>query len=434
VPARPAAGRDLVQALYRGLGVPLEQLTAGILARELAIAQQLVLVGATPAEAEAYARDMASLPGRLAPVDLRSFERERPSDVEHLRQRSEALILGADTDTLSGQVVLAPADWTGHLLEYLDRSHDGGLAGASTGLADLDRMTLGLSPGLYLLAASTGTGKSALAGQVALHVAERHGPVVFVSMELSDVDLGVRLVAVLTTIPKEQLVVGQLSEEQGARVHTAVERLYRSKLYLVAGSGYTTGDIRAHLLRAQAAEGARPALLVVDYVQLLAEQEGDGRSRERNVSAAAKALKNLAGELGVPVLALVQLNRNRAQRADKRPALPDLRESGDLENTADSVLGLYRDGMDNPHSNQRGLAELLVLKNGSWATTWARCAASCGSGRATEISPAHDESAVLVSAPASRSTGPRPGTEPATWSADQATTRLATRRRFQQTG
>jgi replicative DNA helicase len=172
----------------------------------------------------------------------------------------------------------------------------------------------------------------------------------------------VRLVSVLTNIPKEQLVVGQLTEEQGVLVHRAVERLYRSKLYLVAGSGCTTGDVRAHLLRAQAAEGAKPALLVVDYVQLLADQDGDGRSRERNVSAAAKALKNLAGELGLPVLALVQLNRNRAGRSDKRPTLTDLRESGDLENTADSVIGLYRDEMDDPQSARRGLAELLVFK------------------------------------------------------------------------
>jgi replicative DNA helicase len=167
-------------------------------------------------------------------------------------------------------------------------------------------MTLGLSPGLYLVAAITGTGKTALAGQVALHVAESHGPVVFVSMELTDVDLGVRLVSVLTNIKKEKLVVGGLSDEQHVEVHAAVERMSRSKLYMVYGSGYTTGNVRAHLLRAQAAEGVKPALLVVDYVQLLADQEGDGRSRERNVSAAAKGLKNLSGELGVPVLALVQ--------------------------------------------------------------------------------------------------------------------------------
>ena len=86
-------------------------------------------------------------------------------------------------------------------------------------------MTLGLSPGLYLLAASTGTGKSALAGQVALHVAERHGPVLFVSMELTDVDLGVRLVSVLTNITKEKLVLGHLSQEEHAQVHAGVEGL-----------------------------------------------------------------------------------------------------------------------------------------------------------------------------------------------------------------
>jgi len=283
-------------------------------------------------------------------------------DVETVRQRSEALILGAATDTLTGQVVLAPAEWTGHLMAYLERSRTGGLAGVSTGLRDVDSMTLGLSPGLYLVAASTGTGKTALAGQIALHVAEQHGPVVFVSMELSAVDLGVRLVSVLTNIPKDHLVVGRLTDEQQGEVHAAVERLEKSQLYIVAGSGYTTGDVRAHLLRAQAATGSKPALLVVDYVQLLADEEGDGRSRERNVSAAAKALKTLAGELGVPVLALVQLNRNRAGRADKRPTLTDLRESGDLENTADSVLGLYRDEMDHPESTERGLAELSVLK------------------------------------------------------------------------
>ena len=120
--------------------------------------------------------------------------------------------------------------------------------------------------------------------------------------------------------------------------------------------------MRAYALQVQAAEGTKPALLVVDYVQLLQDEEGDGRNRERNVSAAARGLKDLTGELGIPVLALVQLNRNRAQRADKRPQLADLRESGDLENTADSVLALYREEMDNPGTDDRGLAELSVLK------------------------------------------------------------------------
>jgi replicative DNA helicase len=258
--------------------------------------------------------------------------------------------------------VLSPAEWTAHLFDYLGRARTEGLAGVSTGLRDLDNMTLGLSPGLYLLAASTGTGKTALAGQIALHVAEQHGPVVFVSMELTDVDLAVRLVSVITNIKKEQLVAGTLPDERQREVLAAIERLSRCRLHMVSGSGYTSSDVRAYALQVQAAETTKPALVVVDYVQLLRDQEGDGRMRERNVSAAVRGLKDVSGELEVPVLALVQLNRNRATRPDKRPQLADLRESGELENTADSVLGLYRDEMDHPDSDDRGLAELSVLK------------------------------------------------------------------------
>jgi replicative DNA helicase len=283
----------------------------------------------------------------------------RGKDLETVKQRAEALVLGASSDTLSRRAVLAPEQWTEHLM---GQARNGGLAGVSTGLRELDTMTLGLSPGLYLLAASTGTGKTALAGQTALHVAEHHGPVVFVSMELTDVDLAVRLVSVITNIKKEQLVTGTLTCEQGDRVVAAIERLSKSRLHIVFGSGYTSSDARAYALQMQASEGIKPALIVVDYVQLLKDQEGDGRVRERNVSAAARGLKDVSGELGVPVLALVQLNRNRATRADKRPQLADLRESGDLENMADSVLGLYREEMDNPNTNDKKLAELSVLK------------------------------------------------------------------------
>jgi len=283
-------------------------------------------------------------------------------DLDTVKQRAEALVLGASSDTLSRRAVLSPSEWTEHLMDYLSQARTGGLAGVSTGLRDLDTMTLGLSPGLYLLAASTGTGKTALAGQIALHVAEHHGPVVFVSMELTDVDLAVRLVSVITNIKKEQLVTGKLSDEQSRCVLQAIDRLSQSRLHMVFGSGYTSSDVRAYALQVQAAEGTKPALIVVDYMQLLKDEEGDGRMRERNVSAAARGLKDVSGELGVPVLALVQLNRNRATRVDKRPQLADLRESGDLENTADSVLGLYRDEIDHPDSDDRGLAELSVLK------------------------------------------------------------------------
>jgi replicative DNA helicase len=97
-------------------------------------------------------------------------------------------------------------------------------------------------------------------------------------------------------------------------------------------------------------------------VQLLRDQEGDGRNRERNISQAARSLKGLAQEMQVPVLALAQFNRNLTERGEKRPNLTDLRDSGDLENTADSVLGLYRDEMHHQDSDDKHLAEVVVLK------------------------------------------------------------------------
>jgi replicative DNA helicase len=182
----------------------------------------------------------------------------RQKDLDTVKQRAEALVLGAASDTLSRRAVVPPSEWTEHLIEYLGQARTGGLAGVSTGLRDLDTMTLGLSPGLYLLAAATGTGKTAIAGQIALHVAERHGPVVFVSMELTDVDLAVRLVSVITNIKKEQLVLGNLSPDQGNSVMAAIERLSRSRLHIVFGSGYTSSDVRAYALQVQATEGTKP--------------------------------------------------------------------------------------------------------------------------------------------------------------------------------
>jgi replicative DNA helicase len=161
----------------------------------------------------------------------------RRKDLATVKLRAEALVLGASSETLSRREVVPPAEWTEHLMDYLGQARTGGLAGVSTGLRDLDTITLGMTPGLYLLAAATGTGKTAITGQIALHVAEHHGPVVFVSMELSDVDLAVRLVSVITNIRKEQLVTGALTDNQAAEVLAAIQRLSRSRLYIVFGSG-----------------------------------------------------------------------------------------------------------------------------------------------------------------------------------------------------
>jgi replicative DNA helicase len=115
--------------------------------------------------------------------------------------------------------------------------------------------------------------------EIALHVAEQHGPVVFISIELTDVDLTVRLVSVITNIRKEQLVTGKITREQSDEVMAAIERLSRSRMHIVSGSGYTSPDVRACALQVQAAEGTRPAVLVVDYVRSGARQTSPGPRR-----------------------------------------------------------------------------------------------------------------------------------------------------------
>jgi replicative DNA helicase len=321
----------------------------------------------TAAHIEHYARIVVEHAVRRRYISAAQTVAELAWDVRRdlgtVKDRAEALVLGAASDTLSRKMLFRPGEWTASLMTYLSEAQTDGLAGVSTGLRDLDRMTLGLSKGwLYLLGARPGTGKTGLAGQIALHVGQHHGPVAFVSMELNEKDLGVRFLSVLTNIAKERIVTRDLADRQWQDVLTAAERLERSRVHIAFGAGFTSADVRAFALQVQATEGIPPALVVVDYLQLLQDQEGDGRNRERNVSVAARSLKALAHELQVPLLACAQFNRNLDGRSDKRPSLTDLRDSGELENVADSVLGLYREEMHHPDTDQKHVAEVIVLK------------------------------------------------------------------------
>jgi len=328
---------------------------------------EISLATPTAAHIERYARIVVEHATRRRYISAAQRVAELAWNPRHdlgtVKDRAEALVLGAASDTLGRKLLFRPSDWTASLLDYLGEAQTDGLAGVSTGLRDLDRMTLGLSKGwLYLLGARPGTGKTAIAGQIALHVGEQHGPVAFVSMELNEKDLGVRFLSVLTNITKERIVTRDLADRQWQDVLVAAERLERSRVHIAFGAGFTTADVRAFALQVQATEGVPPALVVVDYLQLLQDQEGDGRNRERNVSVAARALKALAHELQVPVLACAQFNRNLDGRSDKRPSLTDLRDSGELENVADSVLGLYRDELHHADTDQKRVAEVIVLK------------------------------------------------------------------------
>lgn len=231
--------------------------------------------------------------------------------------------------------------------------------GVPTGFIDLDRMTGGLRPGqLIVLGARPSMGKSALGLDVALNVARTVGPVLFTSAEMGALELGTRVLAG-GGVASDRLLAGRLDDLDFSRLETRRAELSGVPLLIHDAAGTTLLGIRAGARR-QAARGGL-ALIVVDYLQLIGA-ERRGTRREVEVAEVSRGLKALARELHVPILAVAQLSRAVELRADKRPVLADLRESGQLEQDADLVLLLHRPAAYQLDADP-GAAELIVAKH-----------------------------------------------------------------------
>ncbi len=279
---------------------------------------------------------------------------------------------------LIDQALDATADDTrlaviGDLLDtYLDdleeRSAHGGATGITCGLPNLDTLTGGFRPGtLTTIAGRPGTGKSDVACHIARHAADA-GPVLVVSIEMSRTEMLHRWVAAETGIAATSLQTGELSPSQWERVGPALIALSALPLHIEDDPAATAATIRA----AQRRTGAR--LVIVDYLQIVTAAPSRHENRQVEVSGIVASLKRLARQTEVPVIALAQLNRSMENRADKRPTLSDLRESGAIEQDSDVVIGLYREEVHRPDTDQRGVMEALVLKNRHGATGKARLA------------------------------------------------------------
>ncbi|MBP6096142.1 MAG: replicative DNA helicase [Methyloversatilis sp.] len=238
--------------------------------------------------------------------------------------------------------------------------------GLETGFADIDSRSRVLQPGnLIILAARPGMGKTALSLRIAANVAESGAHVLVSSMEMQSDQLGDRLLSCLGRIPIAGLIGERpLNDADWGRMTAAQSRIHQMPLTIDDEAALTLWDIRTKARQAKRRMGGL-GLIVIDYLQLMS---GEGDNRTQEVGSISRGLKALAKDMGVPVIALSQLNRGVEQRPNKRPTLSDLRESGDIEADADVVWALYRDEAYNPDTKFKGLAELLWLKNRSGKT------------------------------------------------------------------
>jgi len=255
------------------------------------------------------------------------------------------------------------------VVKFIDRvsvlaESDEDVTGVRTGFYDLDQMTTGFQSGdLIVLAARPSMGKTALALNIAEHVAVDGGlPVMVFSMEMSSDQLTQRLIGSLGRIDQQRLRTGKLADDEWGRLSEAVEKLGRVQLFIDESPALTPSEVRARARR-QARKCGGLGLVVVDYLQLMSGTSGaSDENRATEVGEISRGLKALAKELQCPVIALSQLNRGVEGRNDKRPMMSDLRESGAIEQDADVIMFIYRDDYYNKESAEPGVAEIILSK------------------------------------------------------------------------
>ena len=243
---------------------------------------------------------------------------------------------------------------------------DGFVTGLSTGFVGLDKITTGLHEGnLIILAARPAMGKTALALNIAKHVAvQEHKPTVIFSLEMGAEELIERIVASEGIVPGYHLKTGNLSADEWKRIVQAQSNLYDTPIFVDDTAGIRISEIRSKARKLSQEMGGL-GIIIIDYLQLITGSKGE--NRQQIVSEISRELKILAKDLRVPVIALSQLSRSVEQRQDKRPMLSDLRESGSIEQDADIVAFLYRDAYyQKEHADSQeanNVTELILEKN-----------------------------------------------------------------------
>jgi len=306
---------------------------------------------------------MRALAEVSAEVSNMVFEGEGDTDamLDHAERRIFALRQGRNVGGLTHIAAILP-----EVYQQISEAAASGRRnpGLSTGLYDLDDAILGLNRGdLILIAARPGMGKTAIALNIAMHVGKHAGKTVAVfSLEMSRQQLVARLLSGESLVDGQKIHTGELNQEEWRRVSAAASALSAADIRVDDNPTLSVADMNAQCRRIE-----NLGLVVIDYLQLM-QSSGSAHgyaneSRTQVVSDISRMLKIMAKELNVPVICLSQLSRANEGRQNKRPMLSDLRESGAIEQDADIVIGLYRDGYYNPEAEDLNLAEAILLKN-----------------------------------------------------------------------
>ena len=328
---------------------------------------QLMEITPTAANAVRYAnivREKAMLRSlSQAGVDITEMVQEQvgtPAEMlESAEKKIYALRKGDRRDSLEhiGTILHKVYDRLNELAQS-----DSALPGLSTGLRDLDSKINGLNKGnLLLVAARPAMGKTSFALNICLNVAKKYKKTVaFFSLELSREELAMRLLSSESFVDSQKMATGKLTEEEWVKIGMASSTLSQTDIRVDDNGGITVAEMNAKCRRLD-----NLGLVIIDYLQLM-QGSGYGKGNDNRVqvvSDISRSLKIMAKELNVPVICLSQLNRAAEGRSDKRPVLSDLRESGSIEQDADSVMMLYRDDYYNPNTEEKNIAECIVAKN-----------------------------------------------------------------------
>jgi replicative DNA helicase len=338
--------------------------------------QHLVENVATPASASHYGRIVGdhALLRRLitAAGEILKSAYDVPEDPEGFADEAEGRIYAVSRRHERDQVVPLRA-LVHQSMEDLERIHERtGLVGLSTGFRDLDELLQGLQrANLIVVAARPGIGKSSLVTNIARNVAVAGGTVALFSLEMSRVEIGMRLLCSEARVQWHKVRAGMVAADDWGRIVEAAEILDPAPLFIVDTGNVTIVDIRAKARRMKSQHNLD--LIIVDYLQLMSSHHRVD-NRQQEVAEISRSLKLLAKELDVPIIAVSQLNRDPERRTDKKPQLADLRESGAIEQDSDVVMFIHRDPLSE-EDQARNAAEVIIAKHrngpvGKITLTW----------------------------------------------------------------